>query len=177
MRRESGFTLIEILVALAMSAVLLTLGAAALRHYWLLHSVDSDRGSLISELRGLQQRTVAESHPLIYGAWFREGTGLSSNWGVLRFDPKDTSTPADDACAQVGPARSFSNEVYVQAADFEPGPDETSICSAAAPPGSDLVFFYARGSATAGTIVLRQDAVDRAAGVSVSGITGRVEEQ
>ncbi|MDQ3986394.1 MAG: prepilin-type N-terminal cleavage/methylation domain-containing protein [Actinomycetota bacterium] len=177
MRRESGFTLIEILVALAMSAILLTLGAAALRHYWMLHSLEGARGSLISELRKLQQQTVAESHPLIYGAWFREGPGAASNWGILKFNPKDTSTAADDTCAQIGPVRSFSGQVYVESANFEVGPDETSICSTAAPSGSDLVFFYARGSATAGSIVLRQDAVGRATGVSVSGITGRVEEQ
>jgi prepilin-type N-terminal cleavage/methylation domain-containing protein len=175
LKRESGFTLIELMVVLGMTAVLLTLGAGAARHYWLLNSLDGGADEIAAQLREIQDRTIAESHPLIYGAWFKANAG-GDDWGIVRFDPKDTSTSTDDVCEQVGGSHDLAAEVYVDSVSFEEGPDETAICSDAAPPGAELTFFFARGNATAGEVVLNQDAVSSTRKITVIGVTGRVEK-
>lgn len=163
------------MVVMAMTAVLLTLGAAAVRHYWLLHSLDGGADEIVVQLREIQERTIAESHPLIYGAWFKANSG-GEDWGILRFNPRDTSTSSDDVCEQVGAARDLVAGIYVDSVAFEDGPDETEICASAAPSGAELTFFFARGNATAGELVLNQDAVGSSRTISVLGVTGRVDK-
>ncbi len=177
MRRESGFTLIELLVVILISSVLLTLSATAVRHYWFVSSADSAAEEIVAELRGLQQRTTAESHPMVYGAWFKE-TVPAGQWGILQFDPKDASTSSDDECRQLGPARTMGDGVVVDSASFDAaGGTLASRCAAAGPEGADLVFFYARGSATDGELALDHEALSQPLVITVSGTTGRVERQ
>ncbi|MDQ3986519.1 MAG: prepilin-type N-terminal cleavage/methylation domain-containing protein [Actinomycetota bacterium] len=175
MKRATGFTLIEMMVVLGMTAVLLTLGAAAARHYWLLNSLDGGADEIVVQLREIQERTIAESHPLIYGAWFRAHS-VGDDWGILRFNPRDTSTSTDDLCEQVGASRDLAGQVYVESVAFEDGPDATTLCASAAPPGAELTFFFARGNATAGELVLNQDAVGSSRTITVLGVTGRVDK-
>ena len=177
MRRESGFTLIELLAVVGLTAVLLTLGASALREYWFRQALDGSAEAVESEFRHLQQQTVAESHPLVFGAWFRTGAQAGGQWGSLKFDPKDASTSADDVCTLVGSPRTFDAGVVVDAASFEEPVGVGSTCSGVAPSGSKQVFFYARGAATAGSVTLFHPATGRSRTVTVSGLTGRVEIQ
>lgn len=177
MRRESGFTLVELLVGIAISATLLTLGAFAVRQYWFVSAADGAAEKVVSELRGLQQRATAESHPMVYGAWFKEDVA-TAQWGILRYDPKDASSSSDDICTQLGPAQRFGDGVVISNAAFDPaGGTIDTTCAGAAPSGADLVFFYARGSATAGEVVLDHDEISDPLRVTVSGVTGRVERQ
>ena len=177
MRRDSGFTLIEVLMVILISATLMTLSATAVRHFWFLNAVESAAEMTESELRNVQQRTVAASHPMVYGVWFKEDVA-SSQWGTVRYNPMDASTGDDDVCTQVGSAQSFGDGVVVSDASFEPaGGTIESKCVAVAPSGSDLVFFYARGSATAGSVTLYEEKLDEERTVTVSGVTGRVERQ
>jgi prepilin-type N-terminal cleavage/methylation domain-containing protein len=177
MRRESGFTLIELLVVIGISAVLMTLAASAVRHFWFVNAADGAAEKVVSELRGLQQRTAAESHPMVYGAWFKEDVE-TAQWGILKYDPKDASSSSDDVCSPLGTAQRFGDGVTISNANFDSaGSTIDSKCAAAAPAGSDLVFFYARGSATAGTISLDHEAISAPLTVEVSGVTGRVELQ
>lgn len=177
MRRESGFTLIETLVVIGISAVLMTLSASAIRNYWFVNAAHDAVETVETQLRGLQQRTTAESHPMVYGAWFQEDV-TSAQWGVLQYDPKDASSSSDDVCNQLGPAQRFGDGVVITEATFDAagGTIETK-CTATAPAGADLVFFYARGSATGGDIFLDHEAIAEPLRVTVSGVTGRVEGQ
>ncbi len=177
MRRESGFTLIEVLVVILISSILLTLSATAVRRYWFASAIESSAEEIVAELRSVQQRTIAASHPMVYGAWFREGPA-SDQWGVLRYDPKDPSSSDDDVCTQVASANSFGDGVVVSAANFQAaGGTIEAECGPAAPPGAAVVFFYARGSATPGQITLFQAELDQEVTITVSGVTGRVEQQ
>ena len=176
MRRQSGFTLIEIMVVLGMTAVLLTMGAAAVRHYWFVQAIEGAAEEVESELRTLQQRTIAESHPLVYGAWFRTGD-VAEQWGILKFDPKDPSSSSDDVCTQVGPPRSFDNGVIVGAAEFDPPTGVGTTCNGVAPADSEQVFFYARGSATPGEVTLNHPPTGQSKTVTVSELTGRVDRE
>ena len=176
MRRQTGFTLIEVLVVLAITSTLLTLGAAAVRHYWFQNAIEGAAEEVQSELRLLQQKTVADSHPMVYGAWFKTGSG-SDQWGVLKFDPKDTSTSSDDECTQLGGPRKFGTGIEVSAVDFDPPTGIGTVCDTTAPSGSEEVFFYARGTATAGQLTLFHPQTGRSIDVTVSEMTGRVEKQ
>jgi prepilin-type N-terminal cleavage/methylation domain-containing protein len=165
---ERGFTLIELLTVITVTAILLTLGASALRHYWLTQALDGSAEEVVSQLRQLQQRTDSESHPIVYGARFDVGTG---SWAVVRYDPVSATTPDDDVCS-LDSTQAFSDGIVVSSADFADPPGlERSRC-----PGSsqEFVFFYARGTATGGSVTLRHNITTNTETVSVLPLTGRV---
>lgn len=176
MRRESGFTLVELLVVVGMTAVLLTLSASAIRHYWFRQSLDGAAEQVVNDLRNLQQETIAESHPVVFGAWFRTGTPSGGQYGILKFDPKDVSISSDDVCTLVDSPQTFGNMVSITAVNFDTASEIEPVCGPVAPAGSEKVFFYARGSATAGSLTLHQPDIGEVT-VNVSAVTGRVEAQ
>jgi prepilin-type N-terminal cleavage/methylation domain-containing protein len=169
-KMDAGFTLVELLVVIAITGILLTLGAAALRTYWLTQALEGSAEQLVSQLRQLQQRTDAESHPVVYGARFRQGT---PDWVTVRYDPKSPTTATDDECTVVG-TRQFSDGVNISAASFDPPP---GLVLAKCPnPSEAFVFFYARGTATEGSVTLAHPITGRSRTISVLPLTGRVRE-
>jgi prepilin-type N-terminal cleavage/methylation domain-containing protein len=174
MRREAGYTLIEILTAIAISAILMTLGASALRGYWFGRALRDGAEQVVSELRNVQERSVSESHPLVYGGWFDDG---SSEWGVVRFDPKDVSVTEDDECAVVSGPNEFSAGVVVDEVSFDDMTPQTSVCASAVPSGSEIAFFFARGTASPGSVTLLQPRNGDTETVTVTGLTGRVDRE
>jgi prepilin-type N-terminal cleavage/methylation domain-containing protein len=175
MRREQGFTLIELLVTISLVTVIMTLGAQALRHYWLINSLEQAEGEIISQLRQLQERVVSETHPLVYGARFQPGAA-NSQWQVVKYDPKSLTTASDDTCIVEG-ARDFSTGVYVTSASFSDPSSATATCRAqiSGAASDPFVFFFAKGTATGGQLTIRQPAIDRARAIVVTALTGRVE--
>ena len=176
---QRGFTLIEVFAVLGLLAILMTLGAPSLRNYWLTQSLESGVDEAVSQLRRLQARVTSESHPLVYGARFRKG---SSSYSLIVYDPRAVSP--SPACRQDGGPRQFNTGVFNAAvrvstvATAVPDSPEATACRAAlSGVTSDdvFVFFYARGTATAGTIRLEQPALQRSRDISIIGLTGRVE--
>jgi prepilin-type N-terminal cleavage/methylation domain-containing protein len=168
LRSESGFTLVELLFTTALAAILFTVGALALRTYWMRRGLDSSAKSVTAQLRQLQQRAVAESHPLIYGARFTEG---STTYTTFKYNPADSVSP----CTKVN---TLSFEAHVEAAvgtSFTASPYiDLTKCEASG--GTDhFVFFFARGTATDGTLTLTQDSLADSKSISVTNLTGRVE--
>jgi hypothetical protein len=142
----------------------LTLGASALRTYWLTQALEGSAEEIVSQLRQLQQRTDSESHPLVYGVRFEVG---SSAWTIIRYDP----SAALNKCTTDG-TRTFSDGVYVSAANFA-SPSNVNVTDC---PNSSqqFVFFYARGTATGGSLTLRHDITSDTETISVLPLTGRV---
>jgi prepilin-type N-terminal cleavage/methylation domain-containing protein len=175
MRRDEGFTLIEVLTVMAITAILLTLSASAVRHYWLQRQLTGSADEVVSQLRQLQVLSTSQSHPLVYGARFVVG---DSDFSLVRYDPKSPSTSDDDVCSQIG-TRSLEGAVRVTSVSFQPAPGVTSLCSAAFPGsvGSEFVFFYAKGTATQGEVKVALEAIGRSRTVAVTPITGRVQLQ
>lgn len=183
-----GFTLVELLTAMALGSLIMTLGAFALRHYWLVQSVDQAQGEVKAQLRELQQRAVSESNPLVFGARFTVG---SSQWAIVRYDPVTIATPADDLCTKepAGGDLVLASHVVVTSATFNP--TTPSIDEARCPghaPASSYVWFYAKGTASGGTpdasnpnpagrVQFTQAQADRSAALCVVGLTGRVYER
>ena len=175
-RSEDGFTLVELLAVITLTGILLSLGAAAARHFWLVRSLQGAQDEVVTELRQLQQRVVTETHPRVYGARFRRG---SSSWGIVQYDP----SAASPQCKQVAP-RSFDAGVTVSSStgpsnDFADSDPYTTTCRAeiAGASADEFVFFFARGNATAGKLTLWLDNLGHSKSVAVAGITGRVTKQ
>ena len=176
---QHGYTLVEVLVATVLIGILVTLGASGLRQYALGQALDGATDEVVAQLRQLQARVVSESHPLVYGARFRKGT---PEYAMIVYDPRAISpTPQ---CTQDGGVRlldtgSFGLPVRVShSATSVPDSPEATICRASLPgiTSDDVfVFFYARGTATPGTIRVEQPALGRWHDVALNGLTGRVE--
>ncbi len=176
MRKEAGFTLIEMLVVMAIGAVLLTLSAGAIRHFWFVQALSGAADSVTTQMRQAQQQAESESHPLVYGVWFIN-VGDAARWGTLQYDPAKALP-----CTEIG-KRSFETGVQVESVSFTTDSTRTTACRNAlgavgiANAGSaQIAFFYARGTATPGSITLEQTYLDRTEDLTVTGITGRVSD-
>lgn len=175
--QERGYTLIEVLTAIAIAGVLLTLAATALRHYWYVQSLSGAQDEVVSQLRAIQQNVTAESDPYVVGAWFNaDAAGSQTRWGTVRYDPSGPS------CVRQADSR-FRSGVYVSGATFDNTPAAIAAmigtCRtqvAGIPTTAKFVFFYARGTALDGTITLTQRNLGRSEGVTVTALTGRVIE-
>ena len=187
MRKEEGFTLVELLAVMFITTILVTLGAAAFRWYWLGQSLYGEQDQIYAGLRGMQQQVVSESNPYVFGAWFKVMTPATDNgspqWGTVRYTPASGTTPA--SCTSTGESR-FQGGVQVTDADFADSlagvssiADVIATCRSqvtASTAADDFVFFLARGTATGGCVILNQPNREMAEhGVWVGPLTGRVE--
>jgi prepilin-type N-terminal cleavage/methylation domain-containing protein len=166
---QAGFTLVELMTTCMLLAILLTLGVLAIRNYWFTQSLRRAEASVVTEMRSAQQRAMSESHPLVYGVWFEPG---ESNWGVVKWD----GTPEE---CTIDETNQFEGGVVVQAASF-PLPSAAGVmktkCEAIVPgTGERFVFFYPRGSASDGSVTLRDFDDGKSTLIEVEGVTGRVE--
>ena len=178
---DRGFSLLELLTVMALTAVLVTLGAFAIRHFWFVRAFQGAQDEVVTQLRQRQEQVVAETHPNVFGARFPKGGTARSSWGLINFNP---TRPAADRCRETrildfGPGV----EVFPGGTDFAEGSDVAAMGAACrADPdvndstnGDEYVFFFGRGTATSGTVSIRQTALDnREAIVCVTAITGRV---
>ncbi len=166
--RQEGFTLTELMMACAVLAVVLTLGASAFGHYWKVRALTGAVDEVVTELRGEQQDASTQTHPWVWGAWFKQGT---SRWGTLRAN-------AVTGVCEIKSRRTFPGGVTVGSATFGDvtAPAISANCAAAAETGAEVVVFFARGTATGGSVGLIHPTVDggSARTITVSPMTGRV---
>ena len=173
MKREEGFTLVELLAIMAVVAVMLTIGAWAVRNFWLVRSLHGAQQEITTQLRTAQQQVMAESVPLVYGVGFLEGT---NRWQIVQYN---TTT---GTCAGTGP-RTLEAGVLISDVEFEStvsGVDTTAwvtACKSVINAANDaFVFFLPRGTATAGTVTVIQNNLDpaRTRSLEVLGLSGKV---
>lgn len=174
MRRENGFTLIEVMVAIGLMAILMVLGGLALRQFWLTQALYGSRDEVMTEMRRLQERTVSESHPLAYGARFRVD---SSSYDVVQYDANSSTTTTDDTCT-VQSSHTLNTGTVVESANFAVASDVTTVCRTQIVGASTdhFVIFFSRGTATSGSISFKQPVLgEKTVGLTVSAMTGRIE--
>ena len=178
--------MIELLVVMSLAAVLMTLGAAAVRNFWFVRSLEGGKNEVVTELRALQQRVIAASNPVVYGAMFTEG---SEDWEVVQYR-RDAPTINCNSDREVAfnTELEFDAGVEVQAVEFTDYTDQVTDASGTTTknvtqdclgdnPGADgIAWFFARGSATPGSVTIEQPNLGRTETVCVSAITGRVDE-
>ncbi|MDQ4124620.1 MAG: type II secretion system GspH family protein [Actinomycetota bacterium] len=167
---QSGFTMVELLAVTAIGAILLTLGAGALRDYTRGKALQGARDMAVTQLREAQQRTFSEGYPRAYGLRFLpQGKG----WDLVRYD------------ASTGTCSVVSSQVLTDGVRVAPSTADTdfpdspaaSSCRSAAPNGSaayEVVLFYARGTATAGKVTFELPGTGKTRLLQVNGATGRV---
>lgn len=171
MRKEQGFTLIEMMVSLSLVGILVTFSASAGRSYWFNNSLKGAEDQVVSQLRQLQARVFSESHPKVFGARFREG---SSEWTLVEYDPE--ALAGTDSCTESSPR--VLEGVTVGSASFAAASGITEACATdlGATAADHFVFFFARGTATAGEVTLVHPQLEgKSLSVTVTPITGRVE--
>ncbi|MGH2556239.1 MAG: pilus assembly FimT family protein [Actinomycetota bacterium] len=167
--KEAGFTLIELLTIMGIISILMTISAFALRHYWFVRALHGSADQVVSQMREAQENARSETSPFVYGAWFDVGT---DKWAIVRYDP----LAAGNECTVAG-HRSFDDGVVISAASFT---EETTIAPTCVPKlagstASEFVFFYARGSATSGSVTLVHPSLSgKSRTIEVTPMTGRV---
>jgi prepilin-type N-terminal cleavage/methylation domain-containing protein len=171
--RQGGFSLVELLFAMMLLGIMLTLTASALKTFWIRRALDGSTKQVTAQLRQLQQRAVAESHPLVYGARFTEG---SDSYTLLRYNP---SNPTPPVCTQMNTLTLEDGVEVAEGTSFTASPyTPLSECGTV---GSDdhFVFFFARGTATGGSLKLTHEGLAETTKstttISVTNLTGRVE--
>lgn len=171
---QHGFTVIELLVALGLTAVLLGLSVAPLRTFWFTQSLKGTSDALVGELRKQQEDSVSQAHPLIFGVGFTTG---ANQMYVYSFDPKLAGT-ADDTCtvtAKSFDSGAFNASVLIDSLTITNDTSAPEYVKCQQAQAADrIMFFYARGTSNGGTVVLKQPNTGKQRTVTVSGITGRV---
>jgi prepilin-type N-terminal cleavage/methylation domain-containing protein len=176
-KNEHGFTLVELMVVMSITTILLGLGALALRNFWMVRSLTGAQDEIVNQMRAVQSKVMAESNPIIFGVGFREGT---NQWQIIRYNGSTSD------CSRDG-TRTFDAGVVVSDVDFDTtvsGIDTAPIIAdckgeeplLAAYPDDGFVFFLPRGTATGGTVTVRQPNLGRTEGVVVTPLAGRVDE-
>lgn len=178
MRRQDGYTLVELLVIMSITSVLLTLGAVAVRNFYQRRALVGAQDEIVTQLRTVQQRVVAESSGRIYGARFRVN---SASWDTVRY------VTATNTC-QIVQRNGFEGGVQVSAVSFADSVSGLNLattspagpiaaCDALVPGTDEFAFFLARGTGTPGTVtVINSRLTDQTRSVTVSELTGRVDE-
>lgn len=189
--REAGFTLIELLAVVTLMGILLALGAMSLRHFWLVQALETSKDEVVTQLRRQQQRVVAETHPLVYGARFPKGGPPSERrqWGLIRYnaDSNGDGNLNDPSCVEYQSIVLGDGVTVVPASSGTAFTDTSGLstyCDSNLRRGGapyrqanndDFAFFFARGNATGGQVTIIQTLLgNRAKTVCVTGLTGRV---
>ena len=147
--RDHGFTLIEVLVTVGLASVLMAFAVAGY-HRWAIASEQSGTArELQSLLRNTQQRAVTE------------GTAMCVQFDTAANTYRVVEGTCDDPGVQLqGPFRTADDRVAIASPSFTAG--------------STGVTFFARGTASAGSVQVVRDGSTKVYTIDVEGLTGRV---
>lgn len=153
---DGGVTMIELMVTMAIFGILTTMAVWGLVAYGHATAESGSAQGIVEALRNAQTRAQAED--VTYEVHFSPGTYTSTcrSWTVLRLDPFGTT--------QVSAGSTTDNTVCVTTSSF------TQSSGAA----SSNVYFYPRGTASAGTLALSRKGSTKTYTVTVEGLTSRV---
>lgn len=162
-RRDDGFTLMELLVVMIISGVLLALGTFSFVNY---RNAQEERGSvqqLVSVLRSASEQAVSEGRT--YCVAMLNGSPASANRSYSLWQRACTTTGGGSL---VNTWNTQSNRISFVPTVTNPNP--VPACAA----GTSCIYFYPRGTALPASIVVSSSARSKTYTVRVEGLTARV---
>lgn len=161
---DSGFTLIEMLVAMAIFSIVAVTAVMGLRSYQRSQELAGTAHGVVSALRNVAERAQSEGRTYCV----RFATSASS-WSVWRYSCDSTYTTSNGTPAKqvLTNQRVQGSNVVIGNASFDPGVGVGACTGALA-----CVYFYPRGTASNGSLQVSQGS--RVYTVKVEGLTGRV---
>ena len=153
-RDDAGFTLIETLVVLALGGIMMAIVAWGYRSYQMSTDHRGGTAQVVSTLRNAQSRSLSEART--YCVRFNSA---NRTLALYRYSC-DTAAGGEAAGGTVDMPRGvgFANVAFTRA--------DGSVTSD--------VYFYPRGSATAGGLDVTRSGSSRTYSVTVEGLTARV---
>jgi len=150
--RESGFTLLELMVAMLLFGIICAIAVAPYRNYQTSQAHVNSTRRLVATLRNAQTRAVAEA--VQYRVVIASG---GKSWQLSRANGSSWTNVG----AAVKPS---DTKITIRDASFRQA--DGSLTS--------TVVFYPRGSATKGSLVVGRDDRSKVYTVTVEGLTARV---
>lgn len=163
---EAGFTLLELLCAMILAGLLMATAVGGVIAFAHSQQQRSSAEALLASLRGAQAKAVAE------GRTYCVRLDTSTTWSTWRYscDPNEPTTPGSptqvDMNGTNGTASILSNTLTASPVSglAHSCPSSALGCS----------FFYPRGLASSGQVVIGRTQSSALSKLTVVGVTGRV---
>lgn len=156
---EGGFTLIELVVAITLAGILMTIGILAMHNYLISSRENSTAQGVRSALRNANESALSQGRT--FCVYF-----TSTTWTVYRTSCSTGGTKIS------GPYQVGDPSVTLTAISFippsTPVPGQTTAC----PNASHCAYFYPRGTALPGDLQVTRPG--KTYSIHVEGLTSRV---
>lgn len=157
--KDTGMTMIETVVTLAIASVLMAIGFVAVRNFLVASREQGTAEQIRSALRNAEEQALSQGRT--YCVYF-----TSTTWTTYK---SDCTVPADKTS---GPSQVADPSIQLGGVAFpapNPAvPNQTTTC----PVAGSCAYFYPRGTALAGTLSVVR--TGKTYTLTVEGLTGRV---
>jgi prepilin-type N-terminal cleavage/methylation domain-containing protein len=151
---ESGFTLVELLVTMAIASVLMSIGIYGFVNWQHTAQQQGSASALVSSLRTASERAISE------GRTYCVDVSGSTSYSLWRYS-------CDAGGTKVAGPNTVQSNISLATVNTLP-------VGAACPGGHKCVYFYPRGTAVPTTVTVSSSVRSRTYVVHVEGLTARV---